>query len=409
MDSGGETSEAVSETEWSGLEPCSADVSEAWGTWLNEAHARTHLCFAMGLCRSPFLRPLGTGFIRQLHTHQTVDGGLRKERYPLVFGASAQGPRQAQGQRRRGGACRDAPCALNRKHDTEMDDASAARATGSALGSSAADLGGLSIYRLSWTKSEKQRAVRGFLIRSRFIFLGHQLCCANQCPNNIHVHAVRLDSTTGMVRELDLLKRLNANTPPPPPPPPPPRGAVNWHHEWRRNSAHWGLCLAPGHMHPCGAHPCGAQGLRSGDSWFWKWPVFVDQWKDRGLFNAPEVNKRLGSGTQQCEDSTNARGPLPAGPDPKGGGEGLRTPKWLYGSIDFAGAGNFVLGIRQWNFCCHRMCSYSKGSEFRGEFKNGCPTHTKKLRPPTRPPGRTVADGSLSLSPTCVPMCVCSN
>ena len=65
-------------------------------------------------------------------------------------------------------------------------------------------------------------------------------------------------------------------------------------------------------------------------------------------------------------------------PTPKGGGGGtppLRTPKSLYGTMCFVGAGgtrDFVLGIGQGEiFLFDPMCLYSKYSEFRGEFKNG--------------------------------------
>ena len=64
-------------------------------------------------------------------------------------------------------------------------------------------------------------------------------------------------------------------------------------------------------------------------------------------------------------------------PTPKGGGGGtppppLQTPKWLYRTMAFVGAGDFVLGIRQGeNFLFDPMCLYSKYSEFCGEFKNG--------------------------------------
>ena len=62
-----------------------------------------------------------------------------------------------------------------------------------------------------------------------------------------------------------------------------------------------------------------------------------------------------------------------SGPDPKGGGGGpLQTPKWLYRTIGFVGAGDFVLGIWQGEiFVFDPMCLYSKYSEFCGEFKNG--------------------------------------
>ena len=53
-----------------------------------------------------------------------------------------------------------------------------------------------------------------------------------------------------------------------------------------------------------------------------------------------------------------------SGPDPKGGGGALQTPKWLSGTMGFVGArgaGEFVLGIRQGdNFLFDPMCLYSK-------------------------------------------------
>ena len=61
---------------------------------------------------------------------------------------------------------------------------------------------------------------------------------------------------------------------------------------------------------------------------------------------------------------------------PKGGGgyppPPLQTPKWLYRTMGFVGAGDFVLGTRQGDiFLFDPMCLYSKYSEFCGEFKNG--------------------------------------
>ena len=53
----------------------------------------------------------------------------------------------------------------------------------------------------------------------------------------------------------------------------------------------------------------------------------------------------------------------------------LQTPKWLYRTMGFVGAGgarDFVLGIGQGEiFLFDPMCLYSKCSEFCGEFKNG--------------------------------------
>ena len=90
-----------------------------------------------------------------------------------------------------------------------------------------------------------------------------------------------------------------------------------------------------------------------------------------------------------------------SGPDPKGGGgrtPPLRTPKLSYGTMCFVGAGgagDFVLGIRQGEiFLFNPVCLYSKYSEFRGEFKNGGKAQ-KRILTLTRPPGRTLADGSL--------------
>ena len=57
---------------------------------------------------------------------------------------------------------------------------------------------------------------------------------------------------------------------------------------------------------------------------------------------------------------------------PRGGLGALQTPKWLYGTMGFVGAGDFSLGIRQGEiFLFDPMCLYSKYSEFCGEFKNG--------------------------------------
>ena len=45
----------------------------------------------------------------------------------------------------------------------------------------------------------------------------------------------------------------------------------------------------------------------------------------------------------------------------------LQTPKWLYRTMGFVGAGDFVLGIRQGEiFLFDPMCLYSKYSEFCG-------------------------------------------
>ena len=53
----------------------------------------------------------------------------------------------------------------------------------------------------------------------------------------------------------------------------------------------------------------------------------------------------------------------------------LQTPKWLYRTMGFVGAGgagDFVLGIRQGEiFLFDPMCLNSKYSEFYGEIKNG--------------------------------------
>ena len=50
----------------------------------------------------------------------------------------------------------------------------------------------------------------------------------------------------------------------------------------------------------------------------------------------------------------------------------LQTPKWLYRTMGFVGAGDFVLGIWQGEiFLFDPMCLYSKYSEFCTEFKNG--------------------------------------
>ena len=80
-------------------------------------------------------------------------------------------------------------------------------------------------------------------------------------------------------------------------------------------------------------------------------------------------------------------------------GPPLQTPKWLYGTMGFVGArsaGDFGLGIRRGEFFLFDpMCLYSKYSEFCGELKNWLKTQ-KSILTPTRPPGRTLADGSLS-------------
>ena len=50
----------------------------------------------------------------------------------------------------------------------------------------------------------------------------------------------------------------------------------------------------------------------------------------------------------------------------------LQIPKWLYRTMGFVGAGDFVLGIRQGEiFLFNPMCIFSQYSEFCGEFKNG--------------------------------------
>ena len=59
-------------------------------------------------------------------------------------------------------------------------------------------------------------------------------------------------------------------------------------------------------------------------------------------------------------------------PQKGGGGGALQTPKWLYGTMGFVGAGDFVLGIWQGEiFLFDPVCLYSKCSEFDGEIKNG--------------------------------------
>ena len=106
-----------------------------------------------------------------------------------------------------------------------------------------------------------------------------------------------------------------------------------------------------------------------------------------GLVFGPQGSKsvppQLGSGlwAQRCSalaprhtfSEVVTRGLLPARARSGGGGGGLlQTPKWLYGTIGFVGARDFVLGIRQGEFfLLDLMCLYSKYSEFGGEFKNG--------------------------------------
>ena len=118
-----------------------------------------------------------------------------------------------------------------------------------------------------------------------------------------------------------------------------------------------------------------------------------------GLPLYAESAKRNGDVTVRT--ATGAQGLLPARTRPQGGRGApppppLQTPKW-YGTMGFvgAGAGDFVLGIWQGEiFLFDPMCLYSKYSEC-GEFKNGSKTQ-KRILTPTRPPGQTLADGSLS-------------
>ena len=56
-------------------------------------------------------------------------------------------------------------------------------------------------------------------------------------------------------------------------------------------------------------------------------------------------------------------------PTPKGGGvppPPLQTPKWLYRTKGFVGAGgtgDFVLGIRQGEFFCSTLCVYTQSTQ----------------------------------------------
>ena len=110
-----------------------------------------------------------------------------------------------------------------------------------------------------------------------------------------------------------------------------------------------------------------------------------------------------GASAARCERRARSTGAAPGqGPTPRGGGAPppLRTPKWLYRSMGFVGAGgagDFVLGTWKGEFFWFdvSMCLYSKYSEFCGDVKNGRKTQ-KTFSPLTRPPGRTLADGSLS-------------
>ena len=58
---------------------------------------------------------------------------------------------------------------------------------------------------------------------------------------------------------------------------------------------------------------------------------------------------------------------------PKGGAPGqdptprpppplLLTPKWLYGTMGFVGAGDFVLAIRQGELFCLTLCVYTQNT-----------------------------------------------
>ena len=96
-----------------------------------------------------------------------------------------------------------------------------------------------------------------------------------------------------------------------------------------------------------------------------------------------------------------ARGPILVRTRPQRGvgGGALQTPKLSYRTMGFVGAGctgDFVLGIRQGEiFLFDPMCLYSKYSEFCGEFKNGKKAQ-KRILTLTRPPGPTLAEGSLN-------------
>ena len=77
----------------------------------------------------------------------------------------------------------------------------------------------------------------------------------------------------------------------------------------------------------------------------------------------------------------------------------LQTPKWLYGTMGFVGtrgAGDFVLGIWQGGIFCLTLCVYTQNTQNFVENSKMDEKHKKRILTLTRPPGRTLADGSLS-------------
>ena len=58
------------------------------------------------------------------------------------------------------------------------------------------------------------------------------------------------------------------------------------------------------------------------------------------------------------------RGPILAAVDSKGGvGTPPFTPKWLYRTMPFAGAQDFVLRIRHGEFFCWTLCVYTQHTQ----------------------------------------------
>ena len=91
-----------------------------------------------------------------------------------------------------------------------------------------------------------------------------------------------------------------------------------------------------------------------------------------------KANLLLGAVRALCRNAPSekgARGPILVRTRPQRGGGSpppLQTPKWLYRTMGFMGAGDFVLGIWQGEiFLFDPMCLYSKYSEVCGEFTNG--------------------------------------
>ena len=76
---------------------------------------------------------------------------------------------------------------------------------------------------------------------------------------------------------------------------------------------------------------------------------------------AYKPDKRRGGGSgKRARRSTPRGGPAGQDPTPKGGGA-LQTPKWLYGTMGFVGAGDFFFRrTAGGNFLFYPMCLYSK-------------------------------------------------